>query len=394
MVMRIALTTTTLLLSLLPACGDAYRSLLAGTKTPTVRVRLGRVRPTGRIRIDDQGWRAMSLSGRRFSATGSRTFETTVTVGADGIRFQGRDTGSDLLVLEASTAFELDGVSYSGALRIRRQAGQLEFVNELDMETYVAGVIGNEVGPNGADSAYRAQAVTARTYAYKRISANGANEKAFHLFDSAASQVYRGRSPRYGVSYTRMERETRKTRGVILMWNARPLTAYYSSTCGGHTTDCATSRLDPAGGDEALRGVPCRWCKTSKYYSWPDVVRTDDDVVTGFKRIKRPITLPVHGIEISERGRGGWARTVKVTYGPKRKTRELPGPEFRSAMKLRSHNIQTVRRFSGGFKFSGKGWGHGVGMCQWGAREMGKAGANESEILRYYYPGSTLEKLY
>ena len=78
---------------------------------------------------------------------------------------------------------------------------------------------------------------------------------------------------------------------------------------------------------------------------------------------------------------------------------ERPGPAPISInqffeTQLRVARVLSVERIAGGFRFSGRGWGHGVGMCQWGAIEMGRKGATETEILRYYYPGVDFTKIY
>ena len=91
------------------------------------------------------------------------------------------------------------------------------------------------------------------------VTASDAAKKFFHLYDSTHSQVYRGHSiPDYtGVSYPQMVAAAKSTSGVIMTYNGRPFSAYYASTCGGHTTDAATSRLDPGEGAGALQGVRC-----------------------------------------------------------------------------------------------------------------------------------------
>ncbi len=376
-------------------CGDPYVSpSLAATEPPDVRVRLGAPRRSADLLISKQGWRVQSVAGQSFTSSGARGLRTKLGIGPKGILFEGRDTGSSLLVLTPQQHFGLDGATYAGELRIRIRKGRLELVNEVDLETYTAGVIGNEVGPKGAPETYVAQAVAARTYAWMKIIAPGARERSFHLYDSASSQVYRGMSPRYGVSYAAMVRFTRKNPGVIMTWNDRPFRAYYSSTCGGHTTDHKTSQLDPGHAGNVLQGVPCRWCKTSKYFSWPGHVVTDAELISGLKRVKKPVSPPVHAIRVVQRGRGDWVRSADVIYGKDKKSRRVTGPELRTALGARSHNIQSIKRIAGGFRVSGRGWGHGVGMCQWGAIEMGRKGATETEILRYYYPGVDFTKVY
>ena len=110
------------------------------------------------------------LRDRRNQVVGSgrESFQTTVTAAGLGINLRGREYATEMLRLNTSRTFTLDGVRYEGNLLLRRRGNQLEFVNELPMEAYVAGVIANEAAPNSAPATYRAQAVTARTYAYIR----------------------------------------------------------------------------------------------------------------------------------------------------------------------------------------------------------------------------------
>ena len=142
-----------------------------------------------------------------------------------------------------------------------------------------------------------------------------------------------------------------------------------------------------------LRGVRCSFCSTSPRFQWSEG-RTEAEVVRGLARVKRPVVAPLHGIRVSRHGPGGWAAEVAVTYGKQRKVRTLPGTEFRSALRLDSHFILDIRREGGAWRIEGRGWGHGVGMCQWGALEMARRGSSESEILSWYYPGAAFTRIY
>ena len=405
-------------------CGDTYPSaLLASTSAPLIRVRLGRPRAEGSLHITGedplqkhrtgeqgagsgsgggrqprarpQSWSVRSAGGAGFSTLGASELHTVLRVGARGIVLQGRDTGATVLRIRPTSFFRLGDRTYYGTLIVRKKDDQLEFVNELELETYIAGVIPNEVGPNAKGATYRAQAVTARTYAWMRLQRPGAAERAFHLYDSSASQVYTGMTPPkvYRIDYRQMVRRTAETRGVILTWEGRPFPTYYASTCGGHTTRPEDSGLDPGRASEPLRGVKCQHCTTSKYHRWTARL-TEREIVAALRKAKRPVSGPIHSIGITRKGRGGWAAEVRVTYGPKRSVRMLPGHVFRSALKLRSHNLADITQAGTNFTIRGRGWGHGVGMCQWGAIEMGRKGATETEILRFYYPGVEFTKVY
>lgn len=374
--------------------GNLTPSLMANTAPPLIRVRLGAPRPRARLALPAHPWTIRSTSGDSYVLRAASEVQTELAASSTGIVIRGRSTGAAALRIEPDDFFTLDGRVYDGHLLVTQVDETLVFINELDLETYVAGVIGNEVGPGAEPATYRAQAVAARTYGWMRRQEREAEQAAFHVYDSAASQVYTGRSvpAQYGIRYDDMLRRTTETRGAILTYEGRPFRAYYASTCGGHTTAAAVSGLDPGHAAEPLRGVACAHCTSSKYYRWTAHV-TDAEVVAGFKARGRPVSLPIHAIDVT-RARGGWVSEGAVRYGASGQTRTIPGHELRSALGLRSHRIERITRESGGWVIQGRGWGHGVGMCQVGAIEMGKKGASESEILRYYYPGIAFAKVY
>ncbi len=391
---RMAVAVVTVLL--LGACGQGHTpALMANTPPPTIRVRLGMPRAQGALQLRAQAWAIRATSGSSFAVHSEGTLKTTITHSAGNIVLRGRSTGAQALRIEPTTAFTLDGRTYRGVLTVRLREGKLLFVNHLDMETYLAGVIGNEVGPGAKAATYRAQAVAARTYAWMRLQRADASTRAFDVYDSSASQVYKGLSipKQYGIRYADMVSHTGDTRGVIVTHKGRPFRTYYASTCGGHTTQPATSGLDAGRGSEPLRGVACDHCKTSKYFRWTKQV-SDAEVIAGLKRKKLPVGAPLHTLKVTRRGRGEWVAEATLTHGPKRAARTVPGHVLRGALGLRSNRIESIQRIRGGWVIKGRGWGHGVGMCQWGAIEMGRKGASETEILRYYYPGVAFTKIY
>ena len=398
MIRRVALLAAFPVLAagfLLASCGgNDLPSLSADTAPPKVRIRIGIPRARAQLAIKGQTWTLRSIAGSDFALRGGSDMRTDITATAAGIAVRGRSTGATILAVEPDSHLTLDGRVYDGRALIHLVDGKLIVVNELDMETYIAGVIGNEVGPNAEAATYRAQAVAARTYAWKRLKEQ-ADGVRFHLYDSAASQVYTGRSVpvQYGIRYADMVRNTYATRGVIVTHDGRPFRTYYASTCGGHTTNPETSGLDPGKAKDPLRGVACAHCGTSKYFTWTKQL-TDAEALAGFKRRKRAVLPPIREIVITKRGRGGWVAEAAVRHGPKNAVHVLPGHELRSSLKLRSNRVESITRVRGGWVAKGRGWGHGVGMCQWGAIEMGRKGASETEILRYYYPGIAFTKVY
>ena len=384
--------------SLLFGCGNPGPALMADTDAPLIRVLLGTPRVRDKVTVRDQSW---TLTGRTLRETGRSTFAGTWQATPRGIAIDGRPTGEDALRLTPAKHLQVGSTWYAGALLVTRKGKHLEFVNELDLETYVAGVIGHELGPGAAPAAHRAQAVAARTYAYQRIQGPDAAAKPFHVYDTHRSQVYGGLQvpASFGVRFSDMVRAVGRSRGVILTYSGRPIHAYYSSSCGGHTTDAATSQLDAGHAGSPLRGVPCPHCRTSKHYTnkyfqWMDEA-SEKSIATKLKARGQGITLPIHDIQVRERGRGGWAKSVAITYGPTRRVKVVRGTTFRTVARLRSHNIGAIEAKGPGlWRVAGRGWGHGVGMCQVGAINMAHRGATETEILRYYYPGISFTRVY
>jgi len=145
------------------------------------------------------------------------------------------------------------------------------------------------------------------------------------------------------------------------MHDGAPLKSYYHSTCGGHTTDVPTGlNREPVA---PMSGVPCDFCKLSKYWRWT-------------ARLDKPF-------EIVTRGPGERMKTVRFLG------KEMHANEFRLKIgpsRLRSTLILSIS----GTEISGAGWGHGVGLCQMGA--IGRAAENWSaeRIVKYYYPGAAL----
>jgi stage II sporulation protein D len=384
-----------LLVLLATGCGDVYDlPALAAGEPPKIRVLLGgRRRAQATLEIAGQSWEIHSEAGATFVRRGRTDVKARIGPGARGVAIGGQDTGATVLRVRTRPHFTLEGTRYTGDLILHLDRGRVRFVNELDLETYVAGVIPNEMAPGAPGAAYRAQAVAARTYGWIRVAASGASRAVWHVTDDQSSQVYTGLDPRYEVAYAPMRDHTANTAGVILTWENRPFPAYYASTCGGHTTSAETSQLDPGGAAIPLRGVECKFCRTSPRFAWKKQVR-DVDVIRGLEARNRAIVAPIHAIEVTRRGPGGWAAEVSITYGPGRKVRKLPGTEFRSALKLDSHLIVSIDRSRGRWSLRGRGWGHGVGMCQWGAMEMARRGFSETEILTWYYPGAAFSRVY
>ncbi len=287
-----------------------------------------------------------------------------------------------LLPLKDGTCV-LNSCPYRGRLYFYRQGSQgMVVVNELDLETYLVGVLAAEMPLSFPEEALKAQVIAARTYALYRVVTG--QDTRYDVKSDVSSQVYRG-SDSEGA---RVRELVQATRGMVLTYDWHLFPTYYHSTCAGHTTSPATVW----GGETVLplSGGRCGYCTDSPYAHW-EVRLSGQEVLTA---------LAAEGITLDEvvaihpdKDDAGYARTVRIVGGGE--TVGVEATRLRQALgwqKLPSTAF-SVKKRGDEFIFRGRGFGHGVGLCQWGAQGLAEAGADASRVLVFYYPGSRLVKL-
>lgn len=323
-------------------------------------------------------WTATDASGRRtvFRPAGGAVRFGVV---ADRLVASGEEFRPPVR-LESPFVLSVAGRPYRGDLVLHLRDGRLVVVNEIDLEEYLYGVVPQEVPRSWSDEVIKAQCVVARTFALSRR--NPDPNAAWDLDDSTLSQMYGG----YAKEDERVNRLVDRTAGEVLYYEGRPAVAYYHSTCGGRTEDAA----EVWGGRVFyLRSVPCPWCVASPYSRW--VLRISAERLADRLRGAGPFearSLEVRVLSVNASGR---VSSVEVSDATGRR-RVLRGNEFRSLVgngDLRSLAFTVVRQ-ADEFVFQGRGWGHGVGLCQWGAKALSDAGVDYRRILSHYYPGTKL----
>lgn len=267
---------------------------------------------------------------------------------------------------------------YRGRVEVVRVGGPLLLVNVVDIEDYVQGVLPGEVGPGWPPETLEAMAVVVRTYAAWRHDQRAGQP--WHLAADTRDQRYCGRR----CEDARTTRATRDTRGQVLVYDGRPLPAFCHAWCGGRTADVREvwdgTEVPP------LAGVRCGWCDARDHRTpWAVTITRD--------RMSRIAGCRVRSAETS--GETASGRVAEVILRCDRRDIRLAAGKLRTLLgndRLRSTRF-TVAARGGGFEFRGRGWGHGVGLCQDGARVMGAAGKTYREILAHYFPGARVETL-
>jgi stage II sporulation protein D len=277
---------------------------------------------------------------------------------------------------------DLEGQAYRGYLEVARVNGGLAAVNVVDLEEYLPGVLKDEIPQGWPGEAVKAMAITARTYAVYQMQQNpGAF---FHLRATTASQVYGGAAG----EDARTAWAVQETRGQILTFGGEPYPAFYHSCSGGATEDA----LDVFGANfDTVIGVKDDYSLSCPYALWMERLNAQQ-VEGALQRAGLSIGRVVR-IEDLIRSRTG--RILRLAIQHTRGTLILDGKRFREILGndlIRSTDFE-VRTDPGGFTFVGRGWGHGVGLSQWGAKQMADLAYQYRDILKFYYPLAGLRQL-
>jgi stage II sporulation protein D len=265
---------------------------------------------------------------------------------------------------------------------IRKDKSHFFVINHVELEDYIKGVLYHEVSHYWPEEILKAQAIVCRTYALYQMQQNSRSN--FDVTSGIYSQMYGGStSERY-----RTNRAVDETAGEILTYRGKIFPAYFHATCAGHTEDAAVLwkiSILP------LKGVVCEFCKGSPHYAWHEVITQDDfrwSLRKAGYRIKKITEIEIAGKDASN-------RISDLRLSDKDKTIVVSAKDLRNIIGpnlIRSTNF-SVSLAGDEIIFEGVGWGHGVGMCQWGGYFMAKAGHSHQEILQYYYPGSQISSL-
>jgi len=393
-----------------PAAGPTQTKSAPGAvpKIRDVRVLLASDVPRVRLRADGpltlfEGSTARGTDG--FTEDGVIAWHDGGVVRIGGAswsapRVTARPSGGDAV----RVSLERDGqwsaeVAYPGAIHLSVDDAGLEVVNELDLDRYVACVVANEVWPTFETEAFRAQAIVTRTFVLYHMSRRP--NAPFDVSATQGSQVYRGvRGDAVG---RRAAEAADYTRGIVLTWRDhdedRLFCTYYSAACGGASQSAAL--LGPEGDATPLRGgVKCDYCKIAPgdAYRWGPVRLKVDELLS--RLLERYPELAALGritnIAPLEQTPSGRLISLRIT-GSSGTTHDILAERFRLAVGATVVRSTDCRiRVSGDEVFfeNGKGYGHGLGLCQWGMQGLAQSGKPAAEILRFYYPGSKLTRVY
>ena len=284
------------------------------------------------------------------------------------------DTGSVFRMMAVTPKSETH--QYANSLTLSVAYGRIMAINEAQVDNYVSGVVEAETGPNALPELYKAQAVLVRTFLYGHIGRHGS--EGFDLCDGVHCQAFKGRA----IRNLAVVAATKATAGqVVLAPDSTFITAFFHANCGGETESAynawlsGKSYLIPVKDPFCLNSPGAQWIKKVPIEQWSQYLKAH-----GFKLPKK--FAPI-GFDITQINRKQYYRIGKDS---------IPMKQIRNDFQLRSTFFSVIASEKE-ITLKGKGYGHGVGMCQEGAIQMAKIGYKYDEILNYYFKGIRLSNL-
>jgi len=330
-----------------------------------------------------------------------------MTIAGPGGVNGGRVDALVLTPLHPGQFVRLDGRDYRGEVAIIAGPDGLTAVNRLGIESYLAGVLSAEMGrrdPSEVQAVY-AQAVISRTYAVRNLGKRRA--LGFDLYGTVSDQVYGGVGAETAMSWDAV----RATRTEIVEWQGKPIDAFFYSTCGGRTESGAA--VFQLAGDPYLKSVSdldpqgLAYCRFSPRFRWREeysgagLETMLQKTLPGLTQVNSSSLDRVEEVKVSRRTPSGRVDAVEFRLNGRRVT--VSGQAVRRAFllpdggMLRSTAFDIQERADGSkvswLAIDGRGAGHGVGFCQWGAVGRAREGQTYRQILTAYYPSTNVGRL-
>ncbi len=343
---------------------------------PEETIRVAIVKNVSSVTLDGEGMLATRENGNAIALIPPVTISYTKnSLQVEGVEYK-------KLTFSAASAVQVNGKPYRGIAEVSVFEKGILVVNQLPLEEYLVGLINCEISSAWPIEAVKAQAVIARTYALNKKDAR--RTALYHLESSVIDQVYDGCE----IEDSRAMRGVTDTAGEVLTHDGAVIQAFYHSNCGGRTESSENvwgARLP------YLMGVDCAYCTASPSTVWEVriVLKDIEDKLrnSGFK------VGTISDVRLGSRNNRGRLKNVVILST--RGETVLSGDQFRKVIGygiIKSTNF-TMKLSNGEAIFSGLGNGHGVGLCQWGAKQRSLDGFGYDEILSYYYPGTKLTRL-
>ncbi len=314
-------------------------------------------------------------SGEKIKVTDRKSERFSFIDPGKKVGFRAESLKSPLEVESWNSPLAVNGKRYRGAVELHNVTGMVYVINNVKLDDYLLGVVPSEMPAGWPLEAMKSQAVAARTYAYYHILKQ--KNQLYDLDATTSSQVYGG----VDAEKESGTRAVASTSGEIITYQRMPILSYFHSTCGGKTVDAR--HVWQNSDFPYLDSVQCPYCSESPKYSWE--YRLGINEIKAALRREYPEVRTIQGISLKKLQ--GRVTNVVVRHGGG--IVRLTGNQFRlmvSPYKVKSLFF-SAEKSGKALLLKGKGWGHGVGLCQYGAKGMAEKGHKHRDILKFYYSG-------
>ena len=304
-----------------------------------------------------------------------------------GLSINGKPCGNEAMISNRTRRYTVGEKSFYGKLAvIAKPNGKLMVIDHLPLERYLVGIVGSEISPRWPIESIKAQVVAARTYALNKIDSikRSRPDRPYDITSNIFSQVYHGSH----VEDPKALEGVEATRGEVLYRNGQVFSAFYHSCCGGHT-EHANNVWDGEVGPPVIKDA---YCKRSPKHTWTYSIPTSKFI----KVLKKNNISISNVLTVATTAFANSPRNEHLLVESNEGLKMIPAKDLRKYFGYKEIKSTwfDVRLKGNYLTFKGKGYGHGVGMCQWGAKGMADAGHAYLKILNSYYSDAEVRKAY
>jgi stage II sporulation protein D len=276
-----------------------------------------------------------------------------------------------------------DDRHYDGIISLVLYKHELLIINEVPLEEYICSVLRTESWPGWPLEVNKLFAITSRTYVISMIDEAKKTGRLYDVHNCNRHQTYQGVHDK-----KILKDAVKQTEGVIMTYNKKPIIAMFDSCCGG-VVPADMQGVNFTDAPYLARTAACTYCTHCKIYSWQASFSYEE--LTAKLKQYLPKKARVTNIVITKHDKAGLAQQLLIQCGSKKTY--IDGKQLYSAFKEIKSFCYTITKDKKGITFNGRGYGHHIGLCQWGAREMVRCGFDYRSILKFYYPEIRIEKL-
>ncbi|MDR3647382.1 MAG: SpoIID/LytB domain-containing protein [Candidatus Babeliales bacterium] len=314
---------------------------------------------------------------------------TTLTVNLDNdkLYINGKKFAGNALQVKPTEGYlSFENREYHGSFIILKEKNALLLINVLNLEEYVSVVLRTESWPGWPLEANKVLAICIRTYAVDKILEAKQKKLSYHIKTTTEHQTYKGVLNNKHTDTLLLA--VKETAGLIITYNNKPILAMHDSCCAG-IIPASVEHIDFKKAPYLARKEICNHCKISKFYTWQVTMPKDDLIQLLQQNI--PKLKNISSIVVTKTDKAGIPQKIEI-YDKKEKY-VIDGKAFYFLNKrIRSYYYE-IKKNANNIVLSGRGVGHHLGLCQWGARQMVDLGWDCKSIIQFYYPGTSFMKL-